>query len=166
MMIFERLICASIIQYYSSNCILMSLGSWLCSNFFFFFIICICFLLNMFKFILFFQLKSICLNKHLLLKPCMHKLNYVLKTIDDIHISIIVFSKELNYYYYLFYIAIRGNTYQMQILNYDFGCINKIMLMFYFKPQTFFKNKSNEQVYFTTKKCNTSYPIHLGSIPH
>ncbi len=91
----------------------------------------------------------------------MHKLNYVLKTIDDIHISIIVFSKDLDFYYYLFYIAIRGNTYQMQFLNHDFGCMNKIMLMFYFKLQTFKKNKSNEQLYFTSKKCNTIYPTHL-----
>ncbi len=98
----------------------------------------------------------------------MHKLNYVLKTIDDIHISIIVFSKDLDFYYYLFYIAIRGNTYQMQFLNYDFGCINKIMIiMLYFKPQTFKENKSNEQLYFTNKKCNTILSQHtFGSIPH
>jgi hypothetical protein len=47
----------------------------------------------------------------------MHKLNYVLKTMDDIHISIIVFSKDLDFYYYLFYITIKGNTHQMQFLN-------------------------------------------------
>jgi hypothetical protein len=85
----------------------------------------------------------------------MHKLNYVLKTINDINISIIVFSKDLDFYYYLFYIAIMGITYQMQFLNYDFGCINKIMIMFYFKPQRFLKSKSYEQLYFTSKKCNT-----------
>jgi hypothetical protein len=103
----------------------------------------------------FFQLKSTCLNKHLSLKLCMHKLNYVLKTIDDIHISIIVFSKDLDFYNYLFYIAIRGSTYQMQFLNYDFGCINKIMIMFYFKPQTIFK-KSNQMSNFTLQVKNVT----------
>jgi hypothetical protein len=56
----------------------------------------------------------------------------------------------------------------MQFLNYDFGCINKIMIiMLYFKPQTFKENKSNEQLYFTNKKCNTILSQHtFGSIPH
>jgi hypothetical protein len=85
----------------------------------------------------------------------MHKLNYVLKTINDIHISIIVFSKDLDFCYCLFYIAIRGNTYQMQFLNYDFGWINKIMLMFYFKPQTFFKKK-NQMNNFTLQVKNVT----------